>query len=115
MAQITIITPEPYLDPVSKAIAGINFDLSFLSLPSPQYNHGEGYVEAVIEYEFHGVILKIEITKFLGEATGYSVISKSSNGNFSKIEYYVDDLARTVTNYKNTFEHYYLKTLSKYE
>lgn len=119
MIDISIITPEPYLNPENKAIADINFKLNSFYFSSPiqyNYNETENYVEAVIKYESYGIILNIEITKFLDEAIGYSVISRSSDGDFSTIEYYIENLSKTVSRHINTFKlDQYLKTLSKYE
>ena len=108
-----------YLSPVVVVIEEIKNELSFLQPISTQYNYDEvsDYVEVIVDYEIlSGIMLHIEITKFLDEAIRYSVISKSEIDDLSIINYYVEDLTTTVTKHISLLiEHQYLKTLSMYE
>lgn len=44
-------------------------------------------------------ILEIEVNKFLDEDDGYSVISVCKNYGFQRSDYYVEDLAKTISNH----------------
>lgn len=44
-------------------------------------------------------IFEVEINKFLDEDDGYSVISVCKNCGFQRADYYVEDLAKTISNH----------------
>ena len=43
--------------------------------------------------------IEIEVNKFLDEDDGYSVISVCKNYGFQRSDYYVEDLAKTISNH----------------
>lgn len=109
--ELKITTPDPYYTSSVeyKAVLDLAYYLSFvnlsLSAATINYHIEKGnYVEAIIELDE----LRIEITKFLNEPTGYSVISKDNTGNLKKADYYTESLIETVKWHLDVFQKPYI-------